>query len=487
MRKTNIDKWQEKQRKKIALTHLRSIDDMIKLMIDDRDMDKREINPTQRAYILSDARYKAYMGPAGCAKTTTGVVDVMLKALMLPGTKWFIARKNYNDLMDTTARTATDVLNRLPNGTLLERSKSPPMKWWIKPMTELGRSHEDTEPSEITFMGLTDNVGSYEFNGGFIDEADEVDEHYVQQLKGRLRHKPYPEYPEENYQFGLAFNPPPVSHWLYSACTGLDEAGNELDTGKKWLELFRPQPRENQRNLPAGYYESMLATLPDDLRQRLVEGVWGSTFPGQPVIRQFNRRVHVRPHGEMKYMGGTLFRFEDFGYNHPGVLFAQVSKNGHLQILREFQGNKVEGEAFAQEILRVTATEFPTAHRFVDYGDPAVAQIKDTGQMLAVLARAGIMVRYQRTSFDLSLNLLRKRFETLVEGKPAIEIDDSCRMLIDGLSGGYHFKEDGITPHKGLYDHLIDALRYGVWNLFGSALSTSASIPSSVAYWSKRA
>ena len=122
MRKTAIDRFQERAKKQVAATHINGAEGLIKLMIDDRDMDQREINPTQLEYILSDDRYKAYMGPAGCAKTTTGVVDVMLKALLLPGTKWFIARKNYNDLLDTTVRTATDVLNRLPPGTLMERS-----------------------------------------------------------------------------------------------------------------------------------------------------------------------------------------------------------------------------------------------------------------------------------------------------------------------------------------------------------------------------
>jgi hypothetical protein len=44
--------------------------------------------------------------------------------------------------------------------------------------------------------------------------------------------------------------------------------------------------------------------------------------------------------------------------------------------------------------------------------------------------------------------------------------------LIDGLLGGYHLKEDGVTPRKdGHFDHLIDALRYGCWNIFGVATS----------------
>ena len=482
MRKSALDKFDEKRRKRIKETHLNGIEDLVRLMVDDRPMEERKPNPTQLECIMSDERWAAYMGPAGCAKTTTGVVSVVLKALLMPGTKWFIARKNYNDLLDTTYRTFVNVINRLPEGTLIERNKTPPMKVWLKPMTIVG-GNQDTEPSEITFMGLTDNVGSYEFNGGFIDEADEVEEHYVQQLKGRLRYKPTADYPEANYFVLLAFNPPAVSHWLYTACTGNDAEGNEVS--KPWLKLYRPRPTENQRNLPTGYYEEMTASLPEDLRQRLVDGVWGSTFPGQPVIRQFRRSTHVRP--GLQYKGGTLYRFMDFGYNHPGCLWAQVTKTGRMEVLAEYKGSKVEGTQFASIILQRTAELFPLARNFVDFGDPAVAQVKDTGQMLAILANAGILVRYQRTPFDLSMNLLRKRFELMVEGTPALLIDESCRMLIDGLAGGYYFKEDGITPMKGLFDHLIDALRYGTWNLFGSTLTSSQQVPTSVAYWSKRA
>lgn len=478
MRQSAIDRFQERQRAKLGIIKLESLDDMIKLMLSDELPSARVINPTQAAYIKSDARYKGYMGPAGCAKTTTGVVDIMLKAMLLPGTKWFIARRDYNDLLDTTMRTATDVLNRLPAGTLLDRSKAAPMKWWLKPMVR--RAHEDEEPSEITFMGLSDSVGSYEFNGGFIDEVDEVDERFVNEMKGRLRHKPYPSYPDENYSIGMAFNPPTKSHWLYTACTGMDETDSPIE--KPWITLFKPQPRENSRNLPKDYYEGM-SGMPEELRQRLVDGMWGSTFPGKPVIRQFKRNVHVRQ--GLTYKGGTLFRWWDFGYNHPACLFAQVSRAGAVQVLREYKGSAVEGAKFVEAVLEKTAEWFPDARVFQDDGDPAVAQKKDTGQMLAVLNEAGIRMRYQRTPFDLSLNMMRSRFEKLTDGEPSLLIDESCVQFIDGLSGGYHFKEDGITPHKGLYDHLIDACRYGLWNMFGATISSSVKLPNSIAYWSK--
>lgn len=485
MRKTAVDLWREKQQKKHGLTQLNSMEDLVKLMLDgNREQTERKVNPTQMAYILSDSKLKAYMGPAGCAKSSTGCADIMVRALMMPGTKWFVARRDYNDLMDTTLRTMTNILNQLPEGTLLDRQKAAPMKWWLRPIVH-GSADAAVEPSEITFMGLSDDVGSYEFTGGFVDECDEVEEHYFNQMKMRLRWKPYPEFPDDNYFIGCAFNPPSVTHWLYRECTGLAPTGEKVTNPS--FTLFRPQPRENQRNLPKGYYDELGSTLPEDLRQRLVEGMWGNTFPGEPVIRQFKRSVHVRE--KLAYNGGTIFRFWDFGYNRPAVLFSQVATDGRMQILGEFLGHHIEGTKFVEVVLQQTAKRFPDAVNFIDYGDPAVAQQKDTGSMLALLNNAGVLMRYQRTPFDLSIQLLRKRFESMIEGEPAVVIDQSCRILTDALAGGYHLKDDGVTPRKdGYFDHLVDALRYGVFNLFGATLSANLPehLPTSAAKWNRK-
>lgn len=485
MRASSIDRWQAKQRQKHGITHLNSIEDLVKLLIAGRKApEDRRVLPTQMAYVQSDARMKAYMGPAGSGKSMVGCAEIMLKALLMPGTKWFVARRDYNDLMDTTLRTMTNILNNLPEGTLLDRQKAAPQKWWLRPIVA-GMDGQMSEPSEITFMGLQDDVGSYEFTGGFVDEADEVEQNYLFNMLHRLRWKPSADFPDENFSIGMAFNPPPMTHWLYTECTGLDVLGNKKKDPT--ITLFRPQPMENAVNLPKGYYEEAAARLPEELRQRYVDGMWGNTYPGEPVIRQFRRNLHVQK--GLKFQGGTLFRFWDFGYNRPAVLFAQVAMDGRMQVLGEYLGHHIEGTKFIETVLARTAADFPEATKFMDYGDPAVAQHKDTGSMLALLNNAGILMRYQRTPFDLSIQVLRKRFESQIEGEQALVVDERCRVLIDGLLGGYHLKDDGVTPKKdGHFDHLIDALRYGVYNLFGITGSSrdASELPTSVAFRAMR-
>ena len=54
------------------------------------------------------------------------------------------------------------------------------------------------------------------------------------------------------------------------------------------------------------------------------------------------------------------------------------------------------------------------------------------------------------------------------DGSAKFRIDQKCKTLIDGFLGGYVRKDgDDETPEKdGFYEHLFDALRYGLIVLF---------------------
>ena len=147
-----------------------------------------------------------------------------------------------------------------------------------------------------------------------------------------------------------------------------------------------------------------------------------------------------------------------------------LDREGRLHIMKEFLGHKMHIEEFISKVREMTAAEFKEASMLRDFGDPAAKQEKDTGSALTALSNAGINLGFQYTPFDTSLDALRMRFTKILEGKPAIIIDPSCGILIGGLAGGYCFKLDGITPRKdGYYDHEVDALRYGCWNIFGAS------------------
>lgn len=472
LRKSTLEKIREAKRRKQEPIQL-NLEGLLKLMLAGREPDpkKRVINSTQKAFIYDPFRYKAYMGAAGVAKTSTGVAAGLLRALFQPGSKGLVARHDYNDLMDTTLGRAEEMLSYLPNGTLVHRDMKPPAKWWIQPVLE-------GEPSQITFMGLKDNKGSYDFNWAFLDEADEIEENAALLVDSRLRT------PGGNYSLMLAFNPPAKEHWLYTACTGLDF--QDRPVRDPLFRLFRPIPGENDANLPPDYHANLAKSLPEDLRMRLVAGEWGATFPGSPVFREFKYAMHVRDN--LKYdKNETLYRFWDFGYRHPYVCFAQLDDYGRLRVLREFKGQDMEIGPYAMLVKTMGEKWFPDHEKrggFVDFGDPAARQKKDTGSTLVELGKAGIALKWRITTIEAGLREIRVLLERLIVGEPILQFDRAgCPILISAMRGGYHLDDSGKPKKDGYYDHPADAFRYGIMNVFtGGNSSTYGNLPDSIEY-----
>lgn len=489
MRKSNLEILQDQKRVKAEKTVVDE-DDFPNILVGG------PLNPTQRSFIEDPAEAlidpetglpgdlsweAAYMGPYGCAKTSTCLAKMILQALYEPGSQILIARNNFNDLRATTYADAEEMLQRLPPGTLVDRNKDSPMKWVIRPIGD------PEKLSTLWFMGLTDGLGSYRFHSAFVDEADEVPYDRFNELRGRCRLKGC------TNLIALAFNPPSEDHWLYTETTGLNAKGQLVKPPT--LKLFRPQPKENARNLKTGYYEKLREQYPPDMVKRLVDGEWGSTFAGQPVYGEFSRHLHV---GDLQYDRYLpLYRFWDFGYRFPICLWAQTTDDGGLRILREEMGKDVEIRPFAERCKAITAGEFraPTLE-VVDYGDPAARQKKDTGSTLAVLNQLGIQLKFRISTLDPGIRAIRHLLSRLIKKEPAFKIDKRCVVSIRALEGGYHYpdeetKSDALKPVKdNYYDHPMDALRYGVVNIYGAhgedSVSPGASyagrIPTSVRF-----
>lgn len=428
---------------------------------------------TQRKFIYDPAMYKAYMGVVGCAKTSTICAAGLARALLQPGSRGMVGRYDYNDLMDTTALRLQEMLQRLPKGVLLDRDKSPPMKWWIQPAVSEG------EPSQITFMGLKEALGSYDFNWAIVDEADELEERRLLEIDGRLRS------PGGDYMLAMSFNPPDTSHPLYTLCTGYNHEGRKIR--EPMFKLFQPVPDENVENLPLGYYERLARNMPEDMRRRLVEGHWGATFPGAPVMKEFRHGVHVKD--ELVWTNeAPLLRFWDFGFARPFCIWAQIDFEGRLLHLHEKMGDQTEALDFIRHCKSLTQQQFPGARDVLDYGDPAVVQKKDTGSTLSLFHQEGINMMYLTgQSIDSGINLLRRRLGQLISGEPAMQFDRRrVPILIRAFQGGYHLDKMGQKPVKdGFYDHPMDAERYGCTNVFGAMGNLRApnleDIPDSVA------
>lgn len=407
--------------------------------------------PTQWDFICDPDENKLYMGRAGAAKTSTIICAMMLRCLLQPGFKGIIMRQHYNDMFNTVIERAEEMLARLPAGILLDRNKSPPMRWTL-------RSAVDDSISTLLFSGLNDLPKGFEAHAIAVDEADECDEKHINALRLRMRLKDAP------IALMLTCNPPDKTHWLYTAATGLNQYDKMISS--PWLKLFTPKSGENAKNLREGYYEDKAKGMPEDLRQRFIYGTWGDVFNGQPVYREFSPRLHVSD--DLKYNPQwPVLRLRDFGYRRPCCIWAQLDENtGGLDCLAEMLGENEEVRAFEHRVQALSNSKYRSAS-FIDFGDPAVDQHKDTGSTLQMLSELGVNVNYIRSDLDEGIRQTRLALERVTHGRMQIQISRDCPILIRALRGGYRMNESGTKPLKdGYYDHLADAFRYGIINIY---------------------
>lgn len=408
--------------------------------------------PTQWEFICDPSEAKYYMGRAGAAKTSTIICAMLLRALLQPGFKGFIIRQHYNSMFNTVIERAQEMLERVSPHLLLERNKAPPMRWTL-------RTAISDEVSYLTFSGMAELPKGFSCHAIAVDEADECEEGAINALRMRMREP-------GAHALMLASNPPDTTHWLYTAATGKDHKDKKI--AEPWLTLFSPKDGENYTHLPKDYYEKYSKGMPEDLRQRFIKGEWGSVFPNAPVYREFSGSLHVvdkLPHNP----AWPVLRFRDFGYRSPCCLFGQLDEDsGALNMLEEIQGEKEEVKAFESRVQALSNRLFPGAS-FIDFGDPAVDQHKDTGSTLKQLSDMGVNVNFIRSDLDEGIRIVRAVMERIVQGRPQLLLKRTgCPILIRALRGGYGTNDQGKPIKDGYYDHTADALRYGIINIFNA-------------------
>ncbi len=475
MRKSIREKLADAKRGVAKIENM-TLEEMFRTLLDGhkRPLAQRQANPTQLQFRADPAKYKAYMGPKGCSKTSTIVACGLERALILPGSQGFIARQDYNDLLTSTGKRLDEMIGRLPKGTLLDRNQSQPARVWLAPVPTLSPEGDilDDTPSQITYVGMNamQAGGSFEANWGALDEMDEMDGDIVRLTSGWLRSA------GGEYCIMGAFNPTDTFHWLYTACTGLDHQGRQVEG--KFFKLFTPKPDENMRNLHEDYYKDQAKTMTEDQIVRYVKGQWGGVFKGAPVFPEF--KFHV-PGSDTEWHGRTglkakydrfspVFRFLDFGFRHPYCCWSQFDHLGRLFTFKEYLGTDIEIDSFIEACLAKEKQWFPD-HRgdYINHGDPAARQKKDTGSTLVILGSKGWKLNYRITTIDDGLQVIRTRLRDTVDGEPLLQIDsEECPVLAGAMRGGYHRDDDGQKPVKdGYYDHAADGYRYGIVGLFG--------------------
>lgn len=401
--------------------------------------------------IFSDAPFPALGGGWGNGKTLAGCIAAYLRCEESPDNLFFVARKHFTDLRDSTL---ADFLSLF--GSRVRFSKSD-------------MSAQLPNGSKILFRHL-DNAQLSNLNlGGFwIDQAEEVPESVFLALVGRLRR------PVKRRQGFLTFNMQ-GHNWIWRRwLKHEDEEGNALDASD--YSLITATTLANKDNLPADYIDKLLK-LPENVRNRFVYGSWDE-FEGR-IYPMFQEHSHViQPFSPPE--GWEVFEMADHGYNNPTAwLWGAVDYDGNVFIFDEHYqaGQTVAQHAKAVRAIRAKHDLKQLSYSVIDpstrnregiTGLSVIAEYADNGIDL-LPGNNNVLAGINRVAEFLALNPERRHPATGLLGAPRLFITRNCVHLIEELRD-YQWQvlnnrsaELNAPEHPRKYkDHAPDALRYGL-------------------------
>ena len=400
--------------------------------------------PRQEIFHRSDARHRCFLGGWRGGKTYAGCAEALKQSLLYKNNRGLIGRKDFTDLRDTTVQTFFELC---PEEIIESYNKS-------EHFLRLKNG------SEILFRELKDGTGIGSLNLGwvFIDEAEEVQESMFDRLAGgRLSLKTV-----GRQCIWLASNPPNKDHWLFKRFF--------LDNNPDYF-LIHSSTYENREYLPAGYIEN-LEKMPESWKHKYLLGEFGFTPDGKPFYSGYLENLHK---GQYQWNPQKeLLLGWDYGYHHPACLITQIGTDDRWYWLHEMMGNDETIESFSDKVIRTLNLKFPNAmHK--SFGDPAGRQVNDKSDKTSadILRTKGFNVLSRPSEYRERKEIIDKLLNTMINGKPALVVNESCGIVNDGFLGGYHYPEskDGKpieeTPVKdGYYEHLMNCGEYIAVNVF---------------------
>jgi hypothetical protein len=88
----------------------------------------------------------------------------------------------------------------------------------------------------------------------------------------------------------------------------------------------------------------------------------------------------------------------------------------------------------------------------------------------------GFKIICHQSTYRTRKEIIERKLSTMVNGKPTMLVDKSCKILIDGMLGGYHYPERKpgqanndnfeVPFRDGYYEHVCNAMEYFAINMF---------------------
>lgn len=409
-------------------------------------------------------------GSAGTGKSLAALFKLVHLAMIYPKTRWFLVRKTKVSLVESALVTLERDVFGEDSPLLLTR-----------PMMRKTRDYYTFPNGSVIVtagMDKPEKLFSTEYNGGYVQEATELEQDEWQSLKRSLR-APFTSAiklkdgpaPIPFYQLWGDCNPSYAHHWLKKRMDSGVTSGHisRHEDNPRYYDLIRKDWT------PAGkeYIENQLGGLTGFMRDRLLKGIW-SLAEGL-VYDEWDEKIHlIDPWKDDKPViqpDWVRYWSIDFGYTDPLTLqFWAKDGDGRAYLYREYYktGMLVEDVAkWAWEEIKMGRE--PRPRMVVCDHDPE-------NQMTFSRHCGGINVELaDKSDRKGGIQAMKARLKVQKDGKPRLFILKGCLTHPADRSLSLKGKPTSIVqeltsycwnPEKDLPmdgdDHGADAARYAI-------------------------
>jgi phage terminase large subunit len=281
--------------------------------------DNKKQKQACRAWVDNTVDDIVYGGSKGSAKSYTGISLIFSDAYMYPNTRYFIARKELNDLRKHTIPSIYEVFEHwgIHSGYWNYNGQDNYFKLYNgSEVLLLNAKYMPSDP-------LYERFGSMQMTRGMIEEAGEFERDAKNNLfasVGRWNNDKY----GINGKVIQTCNP--SKNYLYTDYY-LKWRDGALPKEKRFIQAF---PRDNNK-LEPGYLESLERNLTESQKERLLYGNWEYSDDPDLVLshEQLVATRSVKKEDGHSHVGADIARFGD-----DKTAFAKM-KGNYLEKLRQ--------------------------------------------------------------------------------------------------------------------------------------------------------
>ena len=203
-------------------------------------------------------------------------------------------------------------------------------------------------------------------------------------------------------------------------------------------------------------YETMLMSLPEVQRRRLLEGDWNVSEGA--AFSEFNQEHHVINPVELPY-NWIRIRSCDYGFSSPScVLWGAIDWDGCIWIYRELYQTRLTADELAEYIMELEADDPPM---YISSLDKSCWNKLGMGKSIALsMIEKGLRWIPSNSDRMQGKQEVHKRLQLTKDNEPKLRIFNTCTNIIRTLPTLPLSKTNSEDVNTKAEDHAYDALRY---------------------------